>query len=141
MANNGTGWKDIPIGGMIVEAGNAVKYPTGNWRAFRPIWDEPRCIHCLQCWIMCPDSSIVVEDGKMIAKHDTGCAVKLYEGAIAAEEGFATARFFLANTLARDGKFKEASEHYERFLTLSPDDPAAGDAQKRLEACKANLSK
>jgi pyruvate ferredoxin oxidoreductase delta subunit len=76
--NNGTGWKDIPIGGMIIEAGNAVKYPTGTWRAFRPIWDEPRCIHCLQCWVMCPDSSIMVNDGKMIGidlLHCKGCGI------------------------------------------------------------------
>jgi len=65
MAKDGTGWKDIPIGGMILEAGNAAEYETGSWRAFRPIWDRDRCIHCLQCWVMCPDSSIIVEDGKM----------------------------------------------------------------------------
>ncbi|MEA3375521.1 MAG: pyruvate synthase, partial [Chloroflexota bacterium] len=25
------GWKEIPIGGMILEAGNAVEYKTGDW--------------------------------------------------------------------------------------------------------------
>jgi 2-oxoacid:acceptor oxidoreductase delta subunit (pyruvate/2-ketoisovalerate family) len=78
MANDGTGWKDIPIGGMILEAGNAVQYLTGGWRAFRPILDAERCIHCLQCWVMCPDSCIIVEDGKMRGfslMHCKGCGV------------------------------------------------------------------
>ncbi len=66
MAKDPTGWKAIPIGGMILKAGNAVEYKTGGWRAFRPIWDGERCIHCLQCWAMCPDSSVIVKDGKMI---------------------------------------------------------------------------
>jgi len=78
MTKDGTGWKDIPIGGMILEAGNAVKYLTGGWRAFRPIWDGDRCIHCLQCWVMCPDSSIMVNDGKMTGidlVHCKGCGI------------------------------------------------------------------
>lgn len=78
MTRDGTGWRDIPIGGMILEAGNAVKYLTGGWRAFRPIWDADRCIHCLLCWVMCPDSSIVVDDGKMIdinLVHCKGCGI------------------------------------------------------------------
>ena len=78
MAENGTGWRDIPIGGMILEAGNAVEYLTGGWRAFRPILDAERCIHCLLCWVMCPDSCIIVEDGKMMGfalEHCKGCGI------------------------------------------------------------------
>jgi pyruvate ferredoxin oxidoreductase delta subunit len=77
MAKDGTGWKDIPMGGLIVEAGNAAEYATGGWRAFRPIWDADRCIHCMQCWVFCPDSSIFVKDGKMTGidlVHCKGCA-------------------------------------------------------------------
>ncbi len=51
------GYKEIPIGGLIVEAGNAQEYETGSWRTFRPVRDEEKCIHCLQCWIFCPDSA------------------------------------------------------------------------------------
>ncbi len=78
MAKDGTGWKDIPIGGLILEAGNAVEYPTGGWRAFRPIWEADRCIHCLLCWVFCPDSSVIVEDGKMKGfdlVHCKGCGI------------------------------------------------------------------
>ena len=78
MPTTGTGWKDIPIGGMIVEAGNAVAYETGDWRAFRPILDADACIHCLLCWVYCPDSSILVKDEKMVGfalDYCKGCGI------------------------------------------------------------------
>jgi pyruvate ferredoxin oxidoreductase delta subunit len=74
----GTGWKDLPIGGMIVEAGNAVRYRTGEWRAFRPEVDKDKCTNCLQCWVYCPDSSIVVKDEQMAGfdvDHCKGCGI------------------------------------------------------------------
>ncbi|MEA3485168.1 MAG: 4Fe-4S binding protein [Candidatus Aerophobetes bacterium] len=72
------GWKQIPIGGLILEAGNAEKYETGSWRAFRPIRDEEKCTNCLICWIYCPDSSIIVEEGKIKGidyTHCKGCGI------------------------------------------------------------------
>ncbi len=72
------GWKDLPIGGMIVEAGNAADYNTGAWRSERPIWIEENCIQCLFCWIYCPDSAITTRDGKRSAfdyMHCKGCGV------------------------------------------------------------------
>lgn len=74
----GTGWTDIPIGGMIVEAGNAVRYRTGEWRAFRPVVDQDKCTNCLLCWIYCPDSSIRVEGEEMVGydyDHCKGCGI------------------------------------------------------------------
>jgi len=58
------GWKEIPIGGMIDEAGSARHYKTGDWKTFKPVVDMSACVHCLTCWINCPDSCIMVEDGK-----------------------------------------------------------------------------
>ncbi|HOA17690.1 MAG TPA: 4Fe-4S binding protein [Fervidobacterium sp.] len=60
------GWKDIPIGGLVVEPGSAKKYQTGTWRVLRPIFQSANCINCMFCWLYCPDQSIVVElvDGK-----------------------------------------------------------------------------
>jgi 2-oxoacid:acceptor oxidoreductase delta subunit (pyruvate/2-ketoisovalerate family) len=77
---SGTGWKDIPIGGMILDAGNAVNYLTGGWRAFRPVRGEAACTHCFQCWLFCPDSSILVdtENEKMVGfdlDHCKGCGI------------------------------------------------------------------
>jgi len=52
------GWKSIPMGGILLEAGSALKYKTGDWRAFRPIVDQDKCVNCLLCWIFCPDAAI-----------------------------------------------------------------------------------
>ena len=72
------GWREIPIGGMILEAGNSVAYRTGDWRAFRPVAGEAECAHCFTCWVYCPDSSILVnpENEKMVGfdlEHCKGC--------------------------------------------------------------------
>lgn len=72
------GWKELPIGGVIVEAGNAAELNTGAWRAFRPIVDHAKCTNCLQCWMFCPDMSVDVEDGKMMGfdlYHCKGCGI------------------------------------------------------------------
>jgi len=71
-------WKDMPIGGMIVDAGNSEEYKTGGWRTYRPVHVADRCIHCLRCWILCPDSAIRVENGKMVGfdyDHCKGCGI------------------------------------------------------------------
>jgi pyruvate ferredoxin oxidoreductase delta subunit len=73
MVNLKAGWREIPIGGKIVDAGNAREYETGSWRAMRPIVDLETCIHCLQCWVFCPDSSIDVQDEKMSGFHLRFC--------------------------------------------------------------------
>jgi pyruvate ferredoxin oxidoreductase delta subunit len=50
---------ELAIGG-IVESGTAVEFHTGSWRSQRPVWNKDKCIHCLTCWISCPDSSIKI---------------------------------------------------------------------------------
>lgn len=74
------GWKEIPIAGMILDAGNSEEYDTGDWRAFRPVFGEAECIDCFQCWLHCPDSSILVdtETEEMVGfdlKHCKGCGI------------------------------------------------------------------
>lgn len=71
-------WREIPIGGLIVEAGNAKTYKTGDWRSERPIVNKEKCINCFTCFIFCPDSSILVKDGKMAGfdmEHCKGCGI------------------------------------------------------------------
>jgi pyruvate ferredoxin oxidoreductase delta subunit len=76
--SKGTGWRDIPIGGLIVEAGNSEEYITGGWRAFRPVLDLEKCINCLTCWVFCPDVSVLVADEEMRGfdlDHCKGCGI------------------------------------------------------------------
>ena len=72
------GWKGLPIGGVIEKAGNAEDYETGSWRVNRPILDKNKCTSCLMCWIFCPDTSIIVKDGKVTGidlAHCKGCGI------------------------------------------------------------------
>ena len=59
------GWKELPEGDVL-DAGTAHEFKTGDWRSFRPIHDSEKCTNCLICWIYCPDSSIIVKDGKFV---------------------------------------------------------------------------
>jgi pyruvate ferredoxin oxidoreductase delta subunit len=75
-----TKWHELARGGIIPEAGTALKYETGGWRTFRPIRDNDCCIDCLFCWVYCPDDAIVCEEQSVKGKpidldHCKGCAV------------------------------------------------------------------
>lgn len=86
-------WQDIPLGGVLVDAGNGVLYKTGSWRVKRPVIDLSKCSNCMTCWLNCPDMSIVVKDGKVAgvdADHCKGCCICAQEcpkGCIAVVEG------------------------------------------------------
>ncbi|MEK7314442.1 MAG: 4Fe-4S binding protein [Deltaproteobacteria bacterium] len=70
--------KNVPLGGVISIAGNADEYVTGGWRKMRPVLDKAKCTNCLICWVMCPDSAIIVENGKMVGfdmEHCKGCGI------------------------------------------------------------------
>jgi pyruvate ferredoxin oxidoreductase delta subunit len=58
MSETKKGWKEIPIGGKILEPGNSINYRTGDWRTFRPVHNPEACINCMICWMVCPDSAI-----------------------------------------------------------------------------------
>ncbi len=51
-------WKDLEIGSIIIEPGNADQNQTGDWRTQRPIYDHSRCIKCGLCAIFCPEGCI-----------------------------------------------------------------------------------
>ncbi len=54
-------WKEIPLGGVIIEAGNAKQFKTGAWRTKKPITDKSKCTNCMRCVIFCPDAAITVK--------------------------------------------------------------------------------
>ncbi|MDZ4383810.1 MAG: 4Fe-4S binding protein [Nitrospirota bacterium] len=75
-------WKKLTPGSVVLEAGSAVKFKTGSWRAFRPKFIEENCIHCLFCWMFCPDMSVIVKDGKMTGfdyDYCKGCGICAFE--------------------------------------------------------------
>jgi len=71
-------WKEMSLGGMIVGSGTSDAYRTGGWRTYKPVHDDEKCVNCLRCWILCPDSAVKVEDGKWGAfnyDHCKGCGI------------------------------------------------------------------
>lgn len=71
-------FRELSPGGIIPDAGNAEDFLTGDWRSMKPIWIEEKCKHCLLCWTVCPDNSVMVKDGKMIGfdyDHCKGCGI------------------------------------------------------------------
>lgn len=57
-------WQELPIGGIILDAGNSVSYETGSWRTWRPVFHPEACIHCLTCWVFCPEEAFLLQDGQ-----------------------------------------------------------------------------
>ena len=51
-------WKDLEIGFVVTEPGNASQYETGGWRTQRPVRDNNKCIKCGLCAIFCPEGCI-----------------------------------------------------------------------------------
>ena len=57
-------WRDMEVGNIVTEAGNAALRRTGDWRSQKPIMDKERCNKCGLCWLYCPDAAIkLLEDG------------------------------------------------------------------------------
>lgn len=68
--------------GYICKGGTSTEYITGGWRSMRPVWTEDNCTNCMMCWIVCPDSSIMVDDAIMTGidyDHCKGCGVCVHE--------------------------------------------------------------
>ena len=79
--NSKPGWKSLPHGD-VAEAGSAAKFETGDWRSEKPIFHADKCIHCLRCWIGCPDSAILVENEKVVGidyRFCKGCGICSHE--------------------------------------------------------------
>ncbi|RLG40676.1 MAG: pyruvate ferredoxin oxidoreductase [Thermoproteota archaeon] len=70
------GWQEIPIAGIpFLES---TEYHTGDWKVFRPVIDEQKCVKCGNCWMFCPDSAIEW-DGESVPKPNykycKGCGI------------------------------------------------------------------
>ena len=53
-----------------------------SWNNSGQIWNEETCIHCLRCWVACPDSSIMQTEGKVTGidyEHCKGCGICSFE--------------------------------------------------------------
>ena len=71
-------WKDMEIGCIVTEPGNARQYQTGAWRSQRPTYDFSKCIKCGICQLFCPEGCIEPnQDGHFEANlfYCKGCGI------------------------------------------------------------------
>jgi len=49
-----------------------------SWRIVKPVYNRDICIDCQNCWVWCPDTSIISRDKQMLGidyDHCKGCGV------------------------------------------------------------------
>jgi len=57
---------------------NSYTASVASWRVNKPVFNRDICIDCQNCWIWCPDSSILSRDKQMLGidyDHCKGCEV------------------------------------------------------------------
>jgi pyruvate ferredoxin oxidoreductase delta subunit len=63
-------------GAVVTRPGSSVQNKTGGWREFKPVLSQEKCKKCGQCWMICPDMAIFVnEKGEYHINYDfcKGC--------------------------------------------------------------------
>lgn len=76
--NEKTKWQDLTEGLQIHEPATSKLFLTGEWRTETPMWLQEKCRQCLLCVPYCPDSCILVQDGKRQEfdyDHCKGCGI------------------------------------------------------------------
>jgi len=57
---------------------NSYTASVASWRVIKPVYNRDICIDCQNCWVWCPDSSILSRDKQMLGidyDHCKGCSV------------------------------------------------------------------
>lgn len=58
-------YKEIAIGGDILEPGSTLNNKTGSWKTQRPVIDKSKCINCMLCVLYCPEACIIAKKEKL----------------------------------------------------------------------------
>ncbi|MCD6600234.1 MAG: 2-oxoacid:acceptor oxidoreductase family protein [Dehalococcoidia bacterium] len=81
-------WKELNLGFVVTEMGNARSYRTGYWKSERPVRDNAKCIKCGMCALFCPEDCIhqdaegYFEADEFYCKGCGICARECWTGAI-----------------------------------------------------------
>jgi len=70
-------WRDLDRG-PVIPGESSRAFHTGSWRQERPVIDLERCIHCMICWLYCPDSAILTREAKVVGidlDYCKGCGI------------------------------------------------------------------
>jgi pyruvate ferredoxin oxidoreductase gamma subunit len=71
-------WRELLPGCIVIEAGSAKQYRTGDWKSEHPVWNYDKCIKCGICYLFCPEGCIRErEDGYFDADlfYCKGCGI------------------------------------------------------------------
>ena len=71
-------WQDLTEGMQIYGEETSKEFNTGEWTTTKPELDWSKCIQCLICVPVCPDSCIPVFEGKRTNfdyDHCKGCGI------------------------------------------------------------------
>jgi len=72
------GWREVAIGGTILNVPTSLEYETGSWRALKPILNQEKCVKCLLCWVYCPEPAIHRHEDNSVEidyKFCKGCGI------------------------------------------------------------------
>ena len=82
-----------------------------------------------------PELRIIRGQCKMANKDKAG-ALADAQAAVAKDPSYAPARYWLGSWLGEDGKYKEATAEFQKYLELAPKGPMAEAAQKKIKLAK-----
>src|SRR5512139_3279577 len=69
-------WKELPVGNVVLEPGNASQYRTGDWKTLKPVLKKELCIHCGLCYIFCPDMAYNLSEENYFIARDVASVQK-----------------------------------------------------------------
>ena len=61
---------------------NSYTATVASWRVLKPVYNADVCIDCQNCWVWCPDTSIISRDKQMLGidyDHCKGCGICAHE--------------------------------------------------------------
>ena len=69
---------EMPAEGRTYADFNSYTATVASWRVLKPVYNRDICIDCQNCWVWCPDTSIISRDKQMLGidyDHCKGCGV------------------------------------------------------------------
>jgi pyruvate ferredoxin oxidoreductase gamma subunit/2-oxoisovalerate ferredoxin oxidoreductase gamma subunit len=55
------GYEKLPMGTVVPIPGSSKAFKTGDWAAVQPTLVKEKCLHCLTCYFVCPDTAIYMD--------------------------------------------------------------------------------
>jgi pyruvate ferredoxin oxidoreductase delta subunit len=70
--------KDEMTPAGVTPGGSMAKLYTGSWRTYVPLTELDECVSCMMCWVLCPDSAVLIENEEKVGtdmQFCKGCGV------------------------------------------------------------------